>query len=80
MPPIRNGDSIWNILPNDLTVAGQLPMNLYIRIAPSTKSRPYITIVKYLLLGWNTFLPTALSGFGGYFVEFYSFKSFMVFA
>ena len=28
MPPIRNGDSIWNILPNDLTVAGQLPMNL----------------------------------------------------
>ena len=38
MPPIRNGDSIWNILPNDLTVAGQLPMNLYIRIAPSTKS------------------------------------------
>ena len=56
--PITNGDITLKMYLIILSVLLNPPISLNISIAPRTNKSPYITIVKYLLLGWNLFLYT----------------------
>ena len=56
--PITNGDITLKMYLIILSVLLKPPISLNISIAPRTNKSPYITIVKYLLLGWNLFLYT----------------------
>ena len=53
--PITNGDITLKMYLIILSVLLNPPISLNISIAPRTNKSPYITIVKYLLLGWNLF-------------------------
>ena len=52
MAPIRNGDSIWNILPNDLTVAIVLPLIFVVQMVLNNTT--FLVLLHVMLLTVGT--------------------------